>query len=430
MAEKFFREKYETHLKEIFPRDVLGVKKIMSTLFILQYGEWLQSGDMPKSEEIFNKVTAYALSSLALSSERKESLLQAVLDFWSFSETRKEFFEVTDDISRDPFFALVEDFSLDGEISKEEYEILHHEFSKEWNFLKALERLPDEVKNMFKKHIHLTLEHNLSEKKESFEWEYSKELKALKVRGYNVWVFARRISRFYYKTPGKYRKYEHPKRRLRRTMKLALLQILRVKLWNIDAQRILEKFEAGESFEDYFFLLYKLLEVIDENPSSEEIYSALKNEESIKNEVFSAEENKKKILEWESLVMSIASLFSRSESKLEEGELDEGLLGKILDESTDIIGEEVHFNREDDMAGVYAETSEENASQESQDELDSMSPRAAYELLSLQFQRIEEEKREAFLKWEYEAIDTFNNRLLDIQVKVEKLSKILGLEEE
>jgi hypothetical protein len=69
---------------------------------------------------------------------------------------------------------------------------------------------------------------------------------------------------------------------------------------------MLERFEAGENFEDFFMLLFKLLEVVNEDPKSAEIYSILKLDEEIQKDVFSAEENKQKILAGESIVMKIA----------------------------------------------------------------------------------------------------------------------------
>ncbi len=429
MAETFFQGKYESHLREIFPRDILGIKKIISSIFILQYGEWLQNKSIPQSEEIFSRAVSFALRDIPLASERKTSLLQAILDAGKLSETKKEFFKVSDTISRDPFYALVEDFSLDGEISREEFVLLQSAFSREQNFLRALESLPEDTKKLFLSHIHLALENNIAEKKSGFEQEYHAELKHLEARGYNVGVFAKRVARFYYKTPWKYRKYEHPKRRLRRTMKLALLQLLRLKLWNIDAQKILEQFEAGESFEDYFFILYKLLEIIDEHPKSEEIYSVLDNEDTIQTEVLSAEENKKKILQGDFLVMKIANMFSKTDALEEEHILEEGMLGKILDTSTDIVGEDVYFNREQEHAGIYAQASDVSWEQEDEEDFDSMPPETAYEILKHRFEQVEEKKRQAFGTGDYNAIDEYNEDLLDISSKLEKLSKILYLEE-
>lgn len=56
MAEKYFSERYTSHLEDIFPRDILGAKKQISGLFTLHYGEQLAAGKLPKSQDIFSRV--------------------------------------------------------------------------------------------------------------------------------------------------------------------------------------------------------------------------------------------------------------------------------------------------------------------------------------------------------------------------------------
>jgi hypothetical protein len=53
------------------------------------------------------------------------------LQIGQLSESLQTYFEKKDDISRDPFFALVEDFSIDGDISKEEFLILQQSYEKQ-----------------------------------------------------------------------------------------------------------------------------------------------------------------------------------------------------------------------------------------------------------------------------------------------------------
>jgi len=192
---------------------------------------------------------------------------------------------------------------------------------------------------------------------------------------------------------------------------------------------MLEKFEAWENFEDFFMLLFKLLEVVNEDPNSEEIYSILKLDEEIQDDVFTAEENKQKIIAWESIVMKIASLFSKWVHKDSGEELEDGILDKLLDESTDIIWEDIYFNREQENAWIYAESSESgNWDKEEEIDYDSISPQVAYEMLEHQFYSVEEEKRRAFLSGDYDGIDVYNEKLLVIESKLWKLCKVLWIE--
>lgn len=428
-AENMFKENYSQKLEEIFPRDILWAKKSIAGKFIVNYV------DNPEKNNIFEKVVSDTIQTLPLSKERQNSLIENILrasELWESLHT--QFWDKTD-ISRDPFFALVEDFSLDGDISREEFVILQQSYQQEGDFLKALESLPAGIRDIFHSHIALTLSNQENEKRWEFESEFSQELHDLKNKGINIEPVAVFVSKSYYKTPGKYRKYEHPKRRMRRTFKIALLRLLRAKLWNIDAKIMLERFEQGESFEDFFMLLFKLLEVVNENPNSQEVFNILKLDEDIQDEVFTAEENKQKILAWESLVMRIASLFSKSDANVDEQELWEWMLEKILDDTTDIVWEDVYFNREDENAGIYAnQTSlppfpwqgEGDNEEEEGINYDNMSPEVAYEMLKKQFHDTEDKKRNAFWEGRYDDIDIYNDSLLNIQSKLEKLSKLLG----
>jgi len=318
---------------------------------------------------------------------------------------------------------------MDWDISKEEYLLLEQSYDKHGDFLKALESLPKEIQDMFLSHIWMALSNEHREKKSEFESEYNLELKALNDKWINTEPVIVFVSRSFYKTPRKYRKYEHPKRRMRRTFKIALLRLLRTKLWNVQASIVLEKFEKWENFEDLFMLLFKLLEVINEDTSWEEIYSLLKLDEDIRSDVVVAEENKQKILDGESLVMKIANLFSKSESHTEEEQLDEWLLAKVLDENTDIVWEDIYFNREDDKAGIYDEWAwEQRQDDEEEINYDNMSPRTAHEMLEHRFHAVEEKKRQAFLQWKYDDIDMFNQELLFIESKLWKLCLILWIE--
>lgn len=150
----------------------------------------------------------------------------------------------------------------------------------------------------------------------------------------------------------------------------------------------MRKFEEGESFEDYFMILYKLLEVLDENPYSEEIYQLLAIEDEIQSDVFSAEENTQKILQGDFLVTKIASLFAKSDAKAEESQADDGILEKLLDESTDIVGEDIYFNRPENHSGIYAHGKDEQEDgEENEEDFKNMSPEVAYEILKRDFHR-------------------------------------------
>lgn len=424
-AEHIYSSKYEKQVENIFRRDVLWIKSKLKGYFILRLCDsWDLTSE--SGEDIFQDITKILIGELPLSREKQERL--STLLHQKISSHRVELWEekLEKNISREPFFVLVEEFSMDGDISPEEFQILQQSYKESGDFIAAIESLPQATQQLFKEHLSLLLAQNKNEKQSSFELEYAPELKKLSGKWFNIRPVITFVARFYYKNPGKLRKHEHPKRRLRRSFKLALLRLLRIKLGNIDAEKILERFENGESFEDYFFLIYQLMEVIDENPDGEEIFQLIDKEDEAESLVVEAEENTKKILAWESLIMKIAALFGKTEAHLEEGVLE-----KILDKDTHFIGDEIHFAHNWENVGIYAQSQEDIDTEEDEEENDeefdihSSSPQTAYEILKHQFTKLEEEKKEAFKQGNYEHIDILNERLLVIQSKLEKLSKIL-----
>jgi hypothetical protein len=394
----------------------------------MEYIDILHSSEKPDAWEVFKKSVSQVVETLPLSGEKKESLTQHILQASSLKHSLQDQFNNKEDISRDPFFALVEDLAVDGDISKEEFIILQQSYEVEWNFLRALESLPKNMREMFHSHINMALSTQHSSKKWEFEAEFSQELNTLKDSWINVESVVLFVSQSYYKTPGKFKKFEHPKRRMRRTFKIALLRLLRAKLWAVDARIYLDRFEAGEDFKDFFKLFFELLEVVAENPEGKEVFSLLNLDKDIQAEVFTAEENKQKILTGESLVMKIAGLFSAGDAHRDKQELEDGMLEKILDNTTDIVGEDIYFNREEENAGIYSESSqarEWDQDEEEEIDYDKMSPETAYEMLKHEFHKLEDTKRKAFLEWRYDDIDIYNDDLLDIQLKLEKLDKLI-----
>ncbi len=418
-AERNFDEQYKAKLEHIFPRDILWAKKYISWLFSIAYVNDVQTWNDVNIWDIFKDSVEKTVSSLPLSSSDKKTLSENIL--WV---SRKEvLIWASRELSQDPLFPLIEDLASEEHISKEEFLLFEKEYKKHSNFIKSLEVLPSSVRNIFHKHLEYILSDNHQEKQEEFHSEYHQELQTLEHKGYNIEAVMVFVSRSYYKSPGKLRKYEHPKRRMRRTFKIALLKLLRTKLWNVQASILLERFESGEYFEDFFLLIFELLEIINENPDGEEVFSTLKLDDDTESLVHKAEVTKEKILNGEKITANISSLIGETDSHMEWWVLE-----KILDEDTDLVGDELHFAREDDKAGIYAQNTENPEQEEEEDEYENMSPEIAYELLKKQFQDVEQEKRSAFLEGRYDDIDVYNDSLITLESKLEKLTKLLGVE--
>ncbi len=427
IAERQVTDKYEETLREIFPRDVLGAKRMILWLSILEYGESLVSEKSIHMSDIFHTNVFKTLHTLPLPTQKQQELAKAIFSYQDFQDSREKYIQDRWELSREPLYVLIEELARDGDISHEEFLLFQQEYEKKWNIIQAWEILPDRLRKLFHLHISLAIERNKEEKIELFHSEYHEEIQSQTDSGKDVEAFVSFVSQFYYKTPGKYKKYEHPKQRLRRTMKLALLQLLRLRLGSVEAEKFRERFEKGETFSDYFDILWELLDILQEHPDTKEIYTILDNENEIQQRVHEAEEIKNKILEGESVVMSIAKMLWYLEQHQWEWDTHEKMLEKLLDTSTQLVWEELHFHSEDDKAWIYAEQSllEDNEEDE-EEEIEYTSPQIAYEILMRDFHAIESQKKQAFLQGDYDDIDVYNEKLLQIEQKWEKLLKIIA----
>jgi len=105
-----------------------------------------------------------SLSALHLSGQQKSELEKNISSLLSASS--EKLLQKSSDISKDPFFALVEDFALDGNISPEEFSILQQSYNSRRDFIDSLDSLPRETKILFQQHLDILLSPNNLEKQQ------------------------------------------------------------------------------------------------------------------------------------------------------------------------------------------------------------------------------------------------------------------------
>jgi len=427
-GEEQFAERYEKLLEDVFPRDVLWAKAAISALWQIEYVDQIRLGNNPELSDIFEKKVAVVLSHLPLSSENKADLTTAIV--WissSKKELRENYFSETW-FEYDTLFPIIEGLLAEGDISPEEYSLIERWYKESWNMTESLWKLPENIRNIVLEDIGAYTTASDSSRDEAFHSEYYQELAELHGAWYDVFPIKRFLSKSYYRNPGRLRKREHPARRLRRTYKMALLRILKMRFGSIDAEKLLRQFDECKTFQEMFLLLYKLFEVLWENDENTESFIVVEEANIIEKIVLTAEQTKEKILEWEKITADISSLISDTDAEIEQWILEE-----ILDDDTHFHGDEILFSHgeEKDMAGAYSESShieleedeEETAIIQSGDTLS-----WKYEALKEHFHKIDDDKRKAFLEWEFERVDEINLRLVSVQSKIEKIAKLLGEE--
>jgi len=425
-GKELFDERFWGLLEWVFQRDILGAKKAISTLWQIDYVDSMRGWEWCDERMIFEKNVKKVLQYLPLWSENREDLWVAILwlsevDSWLlenyFSETS---------FRRDTLYPIIEWLFIEWEISREEYALIESSYNDHGNIHEALWKLPHGVRNMILEDVSAYTSWSESEKEQNFHDEYHRELAELHGAWYDVFPIKRFVARSYFKNPGKLRKCEHPGRRLRRTFKMALLRILKMKFGSVDAEKLLRQFDQCETFQEMFILLYKLFEVLGENDENKESFQILEETELIEKLVIRAEDTKEKILEWEKITADISSLIWETDA-----ELDEWILEKILEDDTHFHWDEILFaHGDDDMAGAYSEASSVwDEEEDERDVIDSWDTLEwNYENLKEYFHEIDEDKRKAFLEWKFEHVDDINAKLVSIQSKIEKVAKLIGKE--
>lgn len=422
-AQQVFLSEYEIMLENIFSSDSFGIKWLLTAYFELTYVDMKSKTDDINIWDIFQKSLTKSLVWLPLSSEKKQEFKKLILQLQSSQKPKTELYHSSEQLIHDPYFPIIEDMAIDGVLTREEFYALEFSYTRNgWDLKKTLNILTPQVRAL----IFSAIEHyeslNRNESEVMFRNEYAREIWSLEKSWIQTSQVIAFVARSYYKNPGRYKKYEHPKRRLKRTFKLSLLRLLRKKLGNIDAENILRRFEEGETFFDLFHIISEILEILPENPQSYEVYTASNALEEAEDILSEAESTQEKILKWQKLTTSVSKLIGETDA-----ELDSEVLSRLLDASTDFVWEDIYFRSNLEEAWVLAEGKkiQESDDDEEDDDYSKLSPRWAYEAIKNDFLALEKEKTKAFLEGRYDDIDTYNEKLFVMQRKLEKLAIIL-----
>ncbi len=427
-AQQIFLEEYEEVLEWLLSRENFWLKSRVTAYFEIMYVDRKRSWISLDMRDIFQKSLEKALNNLPLSPQKKQALQDLILKLQISYQPRSELYHHSEQLIHDPYFPLIEDIAIDGGITKEEFLALEFSYMRNaWDMKSALDILSPQTRALLRTAIDSYENLDPSESEALFRQEYSSEIQVLEKKWEEISHTLSFIARSYYKNPGRYKKYEHPKRRLKRTMKLALLRLLRKKLGNIDAESILERFENGETFLDFFTLIFEILEILPENPQGHEVYTVSNSLEEAEKLLSKASSTQEKILSWQKLTTSVSSLISKTDA-----ELDSAVLTRILNDSTDFVWEEIHFRVPEVYAWILSEwkktqlwDQEKEDDEEKEEDYSQLSVRWAFEAIKEDFSKLEREKTKAFLEGRYEDIDLYNERLFTMQRKLEKLAVIL-----
>lgn len=234
-----------------------------------------------------------------------------------------------------PDFPLIESIFADGKLSQEEFFLIQQHYQLSQSLTSSLQKIsPRSRQNIEQEQAQLSVS-TRSLRKQEFESEYAASLQHLEVRGYQVQQVVPFVAQSYYRPKNR---FESSKERLKRTWKIALLKLIQTRFGNINIEALLKKFELCESFEDFFLLLYKLFEILEEDSEAQTSFHQREEKDEVHNLLQEAQARKQKILAGEKVTARIGELFAQDEAHMEQAVLD-----KLLLDDTHFIGQEVHF---------------------------------------------------------------------------------------
>ncbi|MDQ7023082.1 MAG: hypothetical protein Q9M97_06165 [Candidatus Gracilibacteria bacterium] len=241
---------------------------------------------------------------------------------------------------------------------------------------------------------------------------------------------------------------ESRKLRLKRTFKIALLKLLRIKYSGFNIEELINKINSMQDFESMFRLIMKLIDIIPENSELLEKFIIAEDIDEIEENISEAEKNKEKILSGENSTIKICELLDASEKKL-----DKKLLDKILDDDISIVGNKIitrkkeKINRTGDgnnvgnlldggnikiiNAGILEQNNildDDNNTEEDEEELEELTIQdleIIYNEIKLDFSILDKEKLKYLISDDYENLEITIDKIIKVQIKLEKIEKLI-----
>ena len=457
-VESDYKQNYKDFVDGFFKTDVLGAKKSISALFQL---EAFNGSSKEKSLEI---ALEKWLKILPLKLNQKEQLKDQILQLSNKREKFSEIFENNSDFSKDYNYPVLEDLLAQKVLNKADMLSIYSWYQNTWDIRLSLWKLPTDKREVVTSYFYSL---NSSKREERISWfsdEYSWEIaKMQKQFDWPIvdWVVSFVWRNFFKMKPYK-KKIESKKLRLRRTFKVALLKLLRIKYSGFNVEKLIKQIDSLDDFESMFRLLQKLIDVIPENGELLEKYSIQEQVDEVEEAIIESEWNKEKILAWEEITVKACTLINDTEQKLDRKTLD-----KILDDDTDIVWDELKFRKippsqpfplqEEEVAENWwnlldwGEVEEVNAwilaesnslppeggkypkgdggfdDEETKEEIIWEEELAIkYNELKTEYNILEKKKQNIFASWDFDMLDEINEEILSLMVKLEKVTLLIG----
>ena len=425
--EKNYNKNYKKFIDSFFKTDVLWAKKTISAIFQLEAFNRIDKIWGEKNLEIFwkeilEKSLEKWLSILPINLEKKEILKNKILklenkknDFW-------EIFREKTDFSKDKNFPILESLFERKILNNSEMLVLFSNYEKVWDIKLSLNWLDKNKINIIKQYFWILNNTKKENKISDFKSENNEEIKKLEQKyPSNIvnWV-VKFVWRNFFKMKPYKKNIESKQLRLKRTFKIALLKLLRIKYSGFNVEELIKKINSMQDFESMFKLIMELIDIIPENNELLEKFTLKEEVDEVEEIINEAESNKEKILSGEESTIKICEIIDKADKKL-----DKKFLEKILDEDTDIVWEEIKIREKLGQTQGIAPTDIIHTKVKWDDDDEDEDLEEVYKKLKIEFNLLEKKKQKLFASWDFDELDNINEEILQIMIKLGKIESIM-----
>ena len=369
---------------------------------------------------IFKKSLDSALKVLPLNKEKKVLLELKLSKLHLKKDKVSELYIKNSDLHKDFNFPILESFEKFWILTQEDLFNVSLKYKENSNFLEAINVLDSDKIKLIKSHFY-----ELNDTKDqncisNFEDDFSQEIKISK----NIKMYPKVINfiwKNYFRLKLKW-KVESKKATLRRLLKIAFLKLYRLKYSWIDINSIIKKLNSLDDLDSMLNLLLKFFEQLKQNPKLTKDYIISEEVDEVRENFTESEKNKENILFLERNTINASSILEAWDKHIWLKNLD-----NLLWENVDLIGDEF-IDREVIEAWIKNESKELEEAEEENEELEEIDLVVYFEELKLKFLELENKKMKLFLDWNYDELDLLNNEILELTIKLEKITKLLWIE--
>jgi len=415
-----YKEKYSGFFDMLFKNHNLWVERFISVNFGLEKLDHPEKSDI----EIFQKSLKKSFDILPINIDKKIQLENIVINLNNKKSNISEIFLDNSDLHKDKDFPIIESLKKYQILDNHDLLKISLKFKETKNFLESISVLEKTKKDIIKSH-YFELNNTKSEDRiNNFKNDFSEEIKISQ----NIQIYPN-ILNFIWKNYFKLRlknKIESKKDRLIRMFKIAFLKLYRLKYSGIDITEILNKIDSLEDLDSMINLLLKFFEQLKENPVLQKDYIISYEIEKVEEIWVEAEENKEKLLFFEEKIIKVSSIIEKWEKLITWNDLDE-LLSSEVDliwnefvkrDSSDLISPK----RREIATNILYKDNEDEDEEELEKEVDL---EEYYQELKNNLDEIEKKKSKLFLDWNYDLLDEINDEILELIIKLEKVSKLM-----